>query len=365
MRLLVATPLYPPELGGPATYVKLLEQGFQGKGIHIAIAKFASVRRYPKLLRHLVYCVLLIRAGKDADLILALDPVSTGLPALLAATVLRKPFVLKIGGDYAWEQGRQRFGVTAPLDIFVQERQHSFGVLVLQKIQTYVARRARLVIVPSNYLKGIVHAWGIPEESIRIIFNAVSATEVGAIPQSAMLPRPRIVSVGRLVPWKGMGGLIDAMTMVREACPTASLTIVGDGPDRANLEAYAAARLGHTFSFTGAVLHEEVLAIFREADILVLNSTYEGLSHLLIEAQIMGTPTIATQVGGNGEVITDGVDGILVQSGDRTALSDAIVLLARDTALAARFHENAKNSSTRFSVASMLDETEAVLISVL
>ena len=179
------------------------------------------------------------------------------------------------------------------------------------------------------------------------------------------MSRPRVVTVGRLVPWKGIGGLIDAMVQVRETLPSASLTVAGDGPERANLEAYAAARLRNTFTFTGAITHEDVLAILAEADVLVLNSSYEGLSHLLIEAQMIGTPTIATAVGGNGEVLTDGEDGLLIPPGDRDALAQAIVRLASDTELAAQFHERAKAASTRFSVDTMLAETVHVLAGII
>lgn len=364
MRLLVATPLYPPEPGGPATYAKLLESELPKEGIQTALAKFSSVRKLPKLVRHLAYFLTLLRAGRDADVILALDPVSTGLPAALAARLLRKPFVVKVVGDYAWEQGRQRFGVTSTLDVFVRERQHASMVILFQRVQTWVARQATAVIVPSAYLKGIVRAWGIPDEHVSVIFNAVPNESSGTIPAGSNVPRPRIVSVGRLVPWKGVGGLIDAMVEVRATIPTASLVIAGEGPDRRSLESYAQARLGDAATFTGAIEHAEVLALFREADVFVLNSTYEGLSHLLIEAQMIGTPTIATNVGGNAEVITDMKDGILVPSGDRTALAEAIIRLSQDTELAARFHAAAKESSTRFSVQATAVATAVLLRSL-
>ncbi|MBU1292544.1 glycosyltransferase family 4 protein [Patescibacteria group bacterium] len=361
MRLLVATPLYPPDIGGPATYAKLLEEGLPELGIQVAIAKFGAVRRYPKIVRHIAYFILLLRAGRDADVLYALDPVSTGFPTALAAKVLRKPFAVKIVGDYAWEQGKQRFGVHQPLDEFVRTTQRSPGVVFFQKVQLWVARQARVVLVPSEYLKGIVGLWGIPLEHVRVVFNAVSIVKPGIVPDSAALSRPRIVSVGRLVPWKGMGGIIDAMVKVREKFPAASLTIAGDGPDKKDLERYASARLKSAFTFTGALPHEDVLALLREADVFAINSSYEGLSHLLIEAQMIGTPTVATNVGGNPEVISNGENGLLVTSGDREELADAITTLAENTEVAAAFHVRAKEQSVRFSVKAMLDGTKRVL----
>ena len=106
-----------------------------------------------------------MRAGRSADLFLALDPVSVGFPATLVSLLLRKPLVVKIVGDYAWEQGTQRFGITDTLDDFVvKPARHPF-VLLLRSTQRMVARRAKHIIVPSAYLKRIVTAWGITEKN--------------------------------------------------------------------------------------------------------------------------------------------------------------------------------------------------------
>lgn len=361
-RLLIATPLYPPDPGGPATYSRLIEEGLPGQGIETEVVSFGDTRRLPKLVRHLAYLARLMRAGKHADLLYALDPVSTGLPTLIAARILRKPLALKIVGDYAWEQGRQRFGVRETLDEFVRTHQRSFAVSWLQRIQAFVATRADAIIVPSAYLKRIITAWGVPAERITVVFNALPDIAPGAVPEETKaLPRPRIATVGRLVPWKGVGGLIDAMVIVRERIPEAALVIAGDGPDRASLEAYAAARLKDGYTFTGALLPEDVHALLASVDAFALNSTYEGLSHLLIEAAGLGTPTVATRVGGNGEVIEDGVDGLLVPSGDAPALADAIIRLVTDTDLAFRLSAASRGRSVRFSKETMLARLVPVL----
>src|SRR3989344_6122168 len=164
MKLVIATPLYPPEIGGPATYAKLLEDGLPGKGIEVELVKFSGVRHLPKLVRHYIYYRRVLQAARGADAVLALDPVSVGLPAMKAAKKAGKPFVVKIVGDYAWEQGVQRFGVTQNLDEFVRTTTVPFRVSVLRRIQTRVAQGAPRVIVPSEYLKNIVSAWGVPRE---------------------------------------------------------------------------------------------------------------------------------------------------------------------------------------------------------
>jgi glycosyltransferase involved in cell wall biosynthesis len=365
MRLLIATPLYPPDPGGPATYAKILEAELPKLGIQIAVLKFGDVRRLPKVVRHFAYFFLLIRAGRDADALLALDPVSTGFPVMLASLFLKKPFFVKVVGDYAWEQGTQRYGIRVSLDEFVRTHHVPVQVALFRKIQTLVAEKAKTVIVPSEYLKGIVSTWGIEPAKISVVYNAMQTEEPGTLPLPvASLKRPRVVSVGRLVPWKGMAGIIDAVARVQESLPDATLAIAGDGPDRDTLERLMQARLGSSGTMTGPLSHPDTLALIQDADVFVLNSTYEGLSHLLIEALALGTPIIATNVGGNPELIEDGKNGLLVPSGDRTALTEALLHLLVTPEHRARLSVAARTSAERFTMGAMARATAAVLTAV-
>lgn len=362
MRICLATPLYPPDPGGPATYARSLEEGLPATGIDVSIVSFGSVRWLPPGLRHFVYFLLLVKKGREADLLLALDPVSVGLPAALAAKLLRKPLVMKVVGDYAWEQGRQRFGVTESLDQFSTARSLAFEVRMLKRIEAWTARQARSIIVPSEYLKRIVSSWeGIDVSRITVIYNAMRNEEGGIVPAAVLaLPHPRIVTIGRLVPWKQVDSVIDAVSQITDA----SLVIVGDGPSRTRLEERAGEKLGERAVFTGALPHDATLAVLHDADIFVLNSTYEGLSHLLIEALALGVPSIATNVGGNPELITHDVNGLLIPSRDTAALTAAISRLISDGALRTQLSDAGKASSERFTMEAMIHKTASLLTSL-
>jgi len=362
MRLLIATPLYPPEPGGPATYARLLEAQLPQVGIQVALLKFSAVRRLPKIVRHVYYTFLLLRAGRDADAILALDPVSTGFPAMVASLALRKPFFVKIVGDYAWEQGSQRFGVRESLDHFVHNRHVPMGVAVLRNVQTMVARQAKMIIVPSNYLRTIVSLWGIPSQKISVVYNAMQTEVAGVVPLTVQhMTRPRVVSVGRLVPWKGMPGVIDAVVDIKAEFPEVTLAIAGDGPDRDTLEHFMHVRLGTSGTMLGSLSHADALAVIHDADVFVLNSTYEGLSHLLIEAMALGKAIIATNVGGNPELIEDGKNGLLVPEGDRAALVGALSHLLKTPTHRATLGLAARESAQRFTPETMSRATATVL----
>lgn len=318
MKLVVATPLYPPEIGGPATYVRELEEGLPSRGIELKIVKFSEVRHLPKLVRHYAYYRRILAALRDADAVLALDPVSVGLPAHFAAKRLGKPLVVKIVGDYAWEQGRQRFGVTQELDEFVRTPQTSSLVRTLQKIEKLVASEAKAVIVPSHYLQHIVTSWGVPEENVRVIYNSVTIEGRGKVPNAVLAAqRPLVLTAGRLVPWKGIDGVIEAMASV----PNATLIISGHGPERESLQRRAEEKIPGRYIFTETLSHPDMLATLEHADVFVLYSSYEGLSHILVEALMLGTPAIAARVGGNPEVLEE---QNLVTRGNTAELAERI-----------------------------------------
>ena len=362
MRLLIATPLYPPDFGGPATYSKLLADELSERGDDVVLVKFGDIRHLSAGFRHLAYFRRVLAAGKDADVILALDPVSTGLPALLAARVLGKPFVVKIVGDYAWEQGSQRYGITATLDEFVHQEKTPFAVACFRAVQTFVAKHSVKVIVPSNYLKGIISVWGVSPNKIEVIYNSISLPD---LPEVLKQNDSMVVSAGRLVPWKGMDGLIDAVAEVKKQIPSVGLTIVGDGPDRKVLEEKGAKVLGSSITFTGMLSQEENLSVIESSSVYVLNSSYEGLSHQLIETLMLGKAIIATEVGGNPELIQNDVNGILISYGEQEALITALTKLLGDAELRARLGARAKESSANFSVSAMIEKTRTLLISLI
>lgn len=359
MHLVVTTPHYPPESGGPATYARILAETFPAQGVRVTIVRFAKVRPFPKLLRPLLFFLLVLRHARQADVILALDPVSTGLPAAVAGLLLNKPLVVKIVGDCAWEQGRALYGITASLDEFVHTRRVPFRVAMYRAVQNWVASRARRIIVPSNYLKRIITAWGVPETKIEVIYNSVEPPLPGKVPAAVVkMSGFKAVTIARLVRWKHIDLVIDAIKQVADA----SLIVVGDGPERSILEARAADE--SRICFVGELANAETLAIARSADVLVLNSSYEGMSHVLIEGLMLGLPIIATRAGGNEEVLSDG-SALLIPVNDGTALTHAIRQLKGDARLRDSLSRAALARGRAFSKEAMLQSTKAVLMSLL
>ncbi|SNR66682.1 glycosyltransferase [Paracoccus sediminis] len=145
----------------------------------------------------------------------------------------------------------------------------------------------------------------------------------------------RLVFVGRLAPVKGVRVLLDAVGKALARGADLHLTVIGDGPDRATLQA-AAAPLGGAVRFTGYRSQDEVAAHLAESDLFVLASFAEGVPVVLMEAMASGLPVVATRIAGIPELVDDGKSGAIVAPGDAAALADAIARLAADPELRRR-----------------------------
>lgn len=363
-RVLVATGLFPPEGGGPATYSKALADFLPGRGFEVDIAPFRTVRKFPKIIRHTVYFFKVLRRGMRADIIFAQDPVSVGVPAMVAALILRKKFVLKVVGDYAWEQSTQRFHYSGTIDAFQND---SLGLLagILRAIERAVARRAVRVLVPSKYLGRIVSSWGVPKKNISVVYNGIAPHQVGLKQVIRGLLRFRgelVMSSGRLVPWKGHNTLIRIHAKMAKERPDLHLLIVAGGPEAERLEKLAEdLGVADSVIFTGNVENAVALRYMRAADVFALNTAYEGFSHTLLEAAAVGVPIVTTAIGGNPEFIDDGVNGYLVKPDDEKAFIKKITALLDSPELRAKIAGNAKRKVEKFSVGAMVDRTAEVL----
>ncbi|HYF10373.1 MAG TPA: glycosyltransferase family 4 protein [Candidatus Paceibacterota bacterium] len=367
MRVLIATGLFPPDIGGPATYSAMLLRELPKRGIAVSVASFGRVRHYPPVIRHIIYFFYLLVTGFSADIIYAQDTMSVGWPAYFANLFLRRRFFVRVPGDHVWEQGVQRFKVSGTLDAFpVFSWRWNPYLIFLRMLQMLVVRGAHRVIVPSGYLKRIVETWGVAPSRIAVIYNSYALPsdieEKPVLRERLGLEGTVLVSVGRLVPWKGFGTLIELMPALERFFPDIRLLIIGDGPERSALDKkIQAARLGDKVSLLGRLPQHVAFNYVRAADLFVLNTSYEGFSHQLVEVMSVGTPIVTTNVGGNPELITHRESGLLVPYDDRIALLEAVKEVLKDKALAKRLAENATERLTAFDERELVDALAAEL----
>ena len=173
MKIVIASGIYPPDIGGPATYSRLIAREFSKKGHKVSLIcysdkiekdkedfKIKSILRRNKLFRYFLYFLNLFFLARKADLVYAQGPLAAGLPAMGVCKILKKKLVIKIVGDYAWEQAVNQFNIKDSIDDF-QKNRYGIKIEKIRKIQKRVVNFADSVIVPSYYLKKIVSGWGI------------------------------------------------------------------------------------------------------------------------------------------------------------------------------------------------------------
>jgi glycosyltransferase involved in cell wall biosynthesis len=187
--------------------------------------------------------------------------------------------------------------------------------------------------------------------------NEVLRNELG-LPSSA-----RIVAVfSRLNEMTGVRYFLDASAVVAKSYPGVCFLVVGDGANKAELEEHARRLgLGSRIVFTG--FRGDVRSLLAETAISVLPSLSEGTSNTLLESMASGIPVIATKVGGNPEVIEDGVSGLLVPPRDARALAAAIGQLLDDENLALRLGQaGMRRVSEIFSLEGSVHQTEQLYL---
>jgi glycosyltransferase involved in cell wall biosynthesis len=221
-----------------------------------------------------------------------------------------------------------------------------------------------VIIANSEAGRADLVARGVSPARIEVVRNGLVFDRFDDARHSPLLPAdrpPRIGMVAQMEARKDHPGLVEAFAMVRAAHPGARLLLAGDGSRRAETEA-AARRLGVTdaVEFLGTVSRSE--SVYGAVDVYVqASAAEEGTSNSILEAMACGRPVVATDVGGNREVVEQDATGLVVPARDPRALARAIDQLLRDPAAAARMGETAAaRVRERYSRGRMVEATVAI-----
>jgi glycosyltransferase involved in cell wall biosynthesis len=364
MRVVLLSGIWPPDVGGPATHGPdlarfLVERGHAVRAVTMADAEPTErpcpvetvSRSRPFPVRYGLVAAKSARAARRADVLYAS---ATYAAAAAAAVTARRPLVAKLVSDPAYERAR-RYGI---FDGTLEEFQDAGDgrSRALRRLRTAALRRARRIVVPSSYLARIAADWGLPQERLEVLPNP--APEMTALPDVAVEPN-LFVFAGRLTAQKSLSTALEALARL----PEARLVLLGVGPERGPLERRAdELGLNGRVEFRGAQPRGEVLRALAAATAAVLPSAWENLPHAAVEALSVGTPVVATAVGGVPEVVKDGINGLLVPAGDVDRLAAAMALVAVDADLRARLAAAARPSVAELSRERVYGRLEAILL---
>ena len=317
MKILITVGIYPPDIGGPASFVpriaKLLEQNeCEVTVICLSNEKILDNEPY-KIIRILGNQNLIIRwiktvfnmiaYGRDAELIFV-----NGLPmeAYIANLFLRKKLIRKIVGDWAWERGRNKGITNDSFDEF-QKNKHNLHLEIAKFSRGWTATKADLVITPSMHLKEVVKNWGVLENNLQVIYNGTKIQPIIDKQENEVL---HFVTVGRLAPWKNIDKIIQAMALLNDKGFNFIFNIVGSGPIDEKLKKLVTdLKLEEKIFFLGQKKTNELNKIYLNSDIYIQASGYEGLPHVILEAINFNLSIISTPIGGTNEILLNGKNG--------------------------------------------------------
>jgi len=316
--------IYPPDIGGPANYVPAFETYLNRRKINTTVVSLSDKpKNYRSELNEKVFI--------DRNLVLPLRFLLTvsnliihsigsnhifanGLheEAAVANLVLRKKLTMKIVGDPVWEKYRNQSGMNnQTLEEFNLGRL-KFVPLLRRKFLTWALNKANSVVCPSPELCKLVESWGV-KTPIFYVPNGVEPVKLFSE------DRPiDVIFVGRLVKWKNVNEIIASISKLG-----LSLTILGDGPERANLEMLSN-QLNADVTFEGQVKEDDITNFLTKAKCFVLVSDYEGMSFALLQAMNCGAVPVVSDIAGNLQIIKDNQTGIVAPLHNQEQLNEAI-----------------------------------------
>jgi len=324
MKIFVTVGIFPPDIGGPASFVPKISELLAEKSHEVKVLCLSNeehddknsytviriIRSLPKIIRWPKTIYNMIKHGHDADLWFINGlPMEAYIAHKFISIFLRRKVktIRKIVGDWAWERGRNLKLTEDSFDEF-QINKHSLHLEIAKISRGWTAQKVDMVIVPSEHLKKVVKNWGVSENKISVIYNG---TKIIKKTNSSPSNNRQLISVGRLAPWKNIDVIIESIEKLnRSHSNKYTLTLVGDGPIRQELEYIIAEKgLEDYIVITGQVSNNEVARYLEEADVYIQASGYEGLPHVVLEAMNHHLSVISTPIGGTNEVLRDGKYG--------------------------------------------------------
>ena len=311
MRVLVTVGIFPPDIGGPATFVPKIAKYFQDElNYEIEILTLSenknsninddfSVKRIdrnlPIIYRWLKTIFTIYKMGKNKDLIFVNG---LGTETTIANIFLKKKIIRKIVGDPVWERAYSKAKISESFDEF-QVKNYGFSISLQKKVRSFSIKKSDIVVTPSKHLKNFILNLGF-KNKIEIINNGVFIPEENT--NIFTNDQINITIVSRLVSHKNIKKIIRAISDLND--PLIYLNIIGDGPELNQLQKISLeSNNKDNIIFHGKLNRDDINHIFLKSDIYIQASNYEGLPHSLLEAMSYGIPVLCTPVGECKEIL--------------------------------------------------------------
>lgn len=363
--ILIISGMFPPALGGPASFLANLIPTLVKEGYQVTVLTYGDIKdelpykvirisqKGNKFLRILNLIMEAVSLAFKNSQIYAFDTYWSGLAALIASRITGRRLIARFTGDSAWETAANA-GLTQDDIVTFQRKYFGIKIALIKKCRTAILKNCQTIITDCYFLKKLLINFGIKEERILVVRNSVE-----------YLPRPTgfdkeifkkennlagkvILTVCRLVPWKGIRKVLEVLPDLKKNFSELSFIIIGDGPESESLKKEAEDLKKNFFldiRFLGNLPRNEIIPWYLTADIYVLNTNYEGTAHTLKEALHFGTPIATTSAGGNPEIVINEYNGLIFNYNDVDQIKLAIRRILSDKDLLEKLKINMRKRS--------------------
>lgn len=331
MKLVLVTGIFPPDIGGPATYIPRFADFLISRDHDVKVVTLADnvgvqprmnypVTRIPRQINRILrffLVVIKITFLPRGTIILA-----NGLHEEVGISLLLRPrkAIAKIVGDPIWERARNKGATESNIENFNIE-----PMSTKMKFQRFLLKstlnRFEAITAPSIQLCSLVENWGVQTKT-HYIANGVEINDINR-GKSAKVEFD-LISVSRLVPWKN----VDKHILLAKEL-NKNLIILGSGPESESLELLAK-KIGADVTFAGEKSKDETRKYLQKSKVFLLLSSYEGMSFALLEAMSMGLPAVISDIPSNTDVARDGIESIVLNDETWDLRMDLVAQLLED-----------------------------------
>ena len=319
MDILITVGIFPPDIGGPASFVPKIAKYLINKGHNVKIICLSDKehltykddlnvirinRNSPIIFRWLKTIVKIYSNSKKSDLIFVNG---LGTETTIANLFIRKKVIRKIVGDPVWERVYNKNLIDESFDDF-QENNHGLSISLQKMIRNWSINKSNLIITPSQHLKNFIDKIGF-DKNIFVINNGVNIEQHNKVVLENNIIQLLVVS--RLVSQKNIDLIIKAVKVMENE--NIILNIVGDGSEINNLKLLVKKyELDKKINFIGKIENTKLNEYLKNADIFIQASNYEGLPHSILEAMNFEIPILSTDVGGCSVLLNKGERGYII-----------------------------------------------------
>lgn len=307
MKVLLATGIFFPEVGGPAIHVQKIAEHFSSLGWKVTVVAFGEhearseqyrvvriSRKSGKMVSWLLYTLAIARESLRHDMVYAFDLTTAGVPSAFFARLLGKSFLLRIGGDSVWERVVERGERFLPMRSYYEQGLYQKDNPILYRVVRWVVRSAHTVVVPCEFLKDMyVQYYGARAEAIVQIKNPFPPKA------SAQLETEKFTFLfaGRFVSYKNLSRVLKVFAAVAGKHTNARLVLIGDGPEKAALTKQAEP-LGGCVEILQKVDHRTLFSWINASSVALAPALTEFNPNFVLESLALGKPALISRDSG-------------------------------------------------------------------